>query len=400
MRISPNVSRIQPSATLAVSALARELQAQGREIVDLSAGEPDFPTPHDIARAGVAAIEAGRTRYTPVAGIPPLRHAIARDLAHGRDLAVDAAGIVVGTGAKQALFNACFTLFGPGDRVLVPVPYWTSYPDIVRLARAEPVFVQGSEEHGFKVRPQDLERAADDGAAGLLLNSPGNPSGAVYTLDELRDLVAWARSRDVAIVSDEIYNRICFVAGRAPGLLDLGPLAPRDVLIGGASKNYAMTGWRIGYAYAGPEVTARISALQSHTTSNATTPAQHAALAAFEGASDADVVRMREAFRARRDLVMRTLAERLPDVRYVRPDGAFYVFFRVDQWAEEGRGGSIAFCRWLLEQAGVALVPGAAFGDDRFVRLSYAAAEDRILDGIARLADSVAGATSQAGLGA
>ncbi len=399
MRTSVNVSEIKPSATLAVASLARELAAQGRDIIDLSAGEPDFPTPDRIARAGMDAITAGHTRYTPVAGIAELRRAIARDMERGRQGSVDPAGIVVSTGAKQALFNACFTLFGPGDRVLVPVPYWTSYPEILHLARAEPVFVQGDSARGYRVRPQDLNAAYEDGVRGLLLNSPGNPSGAVYPLEELRGLVAWAQERNVAIVSDEIYNRICFVAERAAGLLDVGELVPGHVVIGGASKNYAMTGWRIGYSYANRDLTGAISAVQSHITSGTSTPSQHAALAAFDAASDDTVRGMREAFRRRRDLVVRLLGRELPEVDYVQPDGAFYVFFRIDGWFDETRPDSVAFCRWLIEKAGVALVPGSAFGDDRYVRLSYAASDAAITAGIERLAEALA-SSSATGAGA
>lgn len=406
MRESPNLAEVSPSATLAVAALARELRSNGRDIIDLSAGEPDFPTPSPIADAGIAAIRKGLTRYTPVAGVIELRNAIARDLASGRSVDVDPAGIVVSTGAKQALFNAAFALFGPGDRVLVPAPYWTSYPEIIRLARAEPVPVQGAEGRGFKVTPDDLEAAAGaDDVAGLLLNSPTNPSGSVYSPDELQAVVAWARSRDVAVISDEIYSRICFTAPRAAGLLDLGPLAGSDVVVAGASKSFAMTGWRIGYSYASVPLARRLSTLQSHVTSNASAPAQYAAVAAFEGAAEADVADMVKAFRARRDLVTSLFDRSLPGLRYVEPHGAFYLFFRVDGLFQDGLMGSVAFCQWLLETAGVALVPGAAFGDDRYVRLSYAAAEDTLRAGIGRLADALAelpaaGAGAGAGVGA
>ncbi len=392
MRTSPNVADIKPSATLAVAALAKQLAAAGRDVVDLSAGEPDFPTPEIVSRAGIRAIEDGRTGYTPVGGTPEIRKAVAAELGRGRAVAVDPAGVVVSTGAKQALFNACFSLFGPGDRVLIPAPYWTSYPEIVRLARAEPVVVAGDEGAGHKLTPALLSDAAAGGAAGLLLNSPTNPSGAVYSAEELRAVVEWAHRNDVAVISDEIYNRICFTTDRAAGLLDLGPLHERDVVIGGASKNYAMTGWRIGYSYAGAEVTARIAAVQGHTTSNASTPSQYAAAVAFRGDAEADVLRMRDAFRARRDLVVSLFRDRFPEADFVQPDGAFYLFFRADSWYDdEARAGSVAFCRWLVEETGLALVPGEAFGDDRFVRLSYAASEAELRDGIDRLAAAVAG---------
>ncbi|NIP82171.1 MAG: aminotransferase class I/II-fold pyridoxal phosphate-dependent enzyme, partial [Gemmatimonadetes bacterium] len=226
-RFSENVQQLSPSATIAVSSLAKELKAEGRDIINLSAGEPDFPTPSFIARAGIAAIEAGKTRYTPAAGLPELRQAVADTLgaAHGPE--VDPAGVVVSAGAKQALFNALFVLTGPGDRVLVPVPYWTSYPEIVQLARAEFVPVHGAEERGYRVGPDELDAAWDPRVRALILNSPSNPSGAVYRLEELEAIAGWAAERGVWIISDEIYARLCYVADRAPGVLDL-PLSLRD----------------------------------------------------------------------------------------------------------------------------------------------------------------------------
>ncbi|MGH7482379.1 MAG: pyridoxal phosphate-dependent aminotransferase, partial [Longimicrobiales bacterium] len=391
MEISRNLANISPSATLAVAALAREMAAEGRKVIDLSAGEPDFPTPAFIAEAGTAAIDEGRTRYTPVAGTSALREAIAAELSRGRAQQADAARVVVSGGAKQALFNACFALFGPGDRVLIPAPYWTSYPEIVRLARAEPVAVRGSEARAFKISPAELDEAFGDDVRGLLLNSPSNPTGAVYDRDELAALVEWADRRGVAIISDEIYNRICFTHTRAPGLLDVdGGLGDQNVVIGGASKNYAMTGWRIGYSYAAPALTAAISTLQSHTTSNANTPAQYAATAAFSEPGDAAARAMATTFRERRDLVLGLVQERLPDTGFVRPDGAFYLFFRHDGFETPAdTPGSVGFCRWLLDRTGVALVPGAAFGDDRYVRLSFATTPERLEAGITRLADAV-----------
>src|SRR5690606_4712100 len=218
LRIGENVRNLEPSATLAVAARARELREAGRDIIDLGAGEPDFRTPEFIANAAIAAIQAGQTRYTAAPGIVPLRQAIARDMASRHGKAVDAAGIIVTAGAKQALFNAIFTLFGPGDRVIVPAPYWTSYPALIQIARAEPVFVTGSEERGFKVTPAELDRVYYERVRGLMLNSPSNPTGAVYSLAELRAVAQWARERGVWLLSDEIYGRICYTADRAPGL--------------------------------------------------------------------------------------------------------------------------------------------------------------------------------------
>ena len=396
MTFSANVEKLQPSATMAVSTLAKRLKAEGRDVIDLSAGEPDFDTPEWIAEAAIDGIRAGKTRYTPAPGLPELRKAIARGLTEraGRDLSWE--GVVVSCGAKHSLFNACFSLFGPGDEVLVAAPYWTSYPEIVRLARAEPIFVQGSEEREFRLTPDDLEAAATERTRGLIYSSPSNPTGSVYSAAELRAVAEWARDRNVRLIADEIYREIYFEgSGVAPGILEL----PRDslgpfVLIDGASKSFAMTGWRIGYSWTPPEEARKMTALQSHTTSNPATPSQMAALAAYSDPerTAADVARMREAFRRRRDLVVRLFDELLPQLPYVVPRGAFYLFVRIDPAFGDGADGSTEFCSWLLEETGVALVPGAAFGDDRWARLSFATSDETLEEAIDRVARALNGA--------
>ncbi|HEX7119560.1 MAG TPA: pyridoxal phosphate-dependent aminotransferase [Longimicrobiales bacterium] len=393
MRISENVIDLEPSATMAVAALALELRARGRDIIDLSAGEPDFRTPEFIAEAGIAAIANGQTRYTPPAGLPRLREAIAGSLERRYGRAMDPRGVVVTAGAKQALFNACFVLFGPGDRVLVPAPYWTSYPELIKLARAEPVIIRAREERGLKLGPDELESAYDERVRGLILNSPSNPTGAVYTRDELEAIVRWAAEREVWVLSDEIYSRIHFNGDApAPGLLDLDPaLLERAVVIDGASKAFAMTGWRIGFSYSAPALASHMAALQSHTTSNAAAPSQHAAIAAYsaEPLEEEAIAKMVEVFRQRRDLLVELFRERLPGMSYIRPDGAFYLFFRADAHYTGAMADSVAFCREMLDRVGVALVPGAAFGDDRYVRLSFAASEAALERGVARIADAL-----------
>lgn len=394
MLLSSNIQRLEPSATIAVSTLAKKLKAEGRDVIDLSAGEPDFPTPEWIADAAVEGIRAGRTGYTPAAGLPELREAVARELersaAPGWSLTSEQ--VVVTCGAKQALFNACFTLFGPGDEVLVATPYWTSYPQIVGLARAEPVFVAGPEEKGFRLTPAELDEAATSRTRGLILCSPSNPTGAVYSENELEAVAGWARDRDVWLLSDEIYRWILFADDRehAPGILDLAPdaLGPH-VIIDGVSKSHAMTGWRIGYSVTDAELARKLSALQSHTTSNAATPSQLAALEALispERSREA-VADMVTAFRRRRDLVVARVRERLPHLSFVEPGGAFYLFIRVDGEYSQGVSGSQDWCRRVLERTGVALVPGAAFGDDRYVRLSYATSDALLEEAIRRLAE-------------
>jgi aspartate aminotransferase len=394
-RFSPNLAHLKASETVAISAEARRRKAAGEDVLDLGVGEPDFDTPSAAAQAGIEAIQQGRTRYPPNTGIPELRRAIAghlSGLSGGRP--VDAERVMISSGSKQSLFNACFSLFGPRDKVLIPSPAWVSYPQIVHLARAEPVMVPGALEWGLKVGVKDLD-AHDRLVRGLILCSPCNPTGAVYTRSEIKGIAEWARDRQVWIIADEIYRRINYGPGPAPSFLDLpDDLLERVVIITGASKAYAMTGWRIGAAYAPAQLVSAMAALQSHTTTGANHPAMWAAATAFSDARvEADVVRMVAAFRKRRDILVDRFRASAPGVEYVEPHGAFYFFFRVDGIAS-GLGGS-DFCTRLMKEEGVALVPGAAFGDDRWVRLSYSVSEtelgqalDRIFRFIARLAPS------------
>lgn len=394
MRLSANIEKLQPSATIAVSTLAKKLAAEGRDIVNLGAGEPDFDTPSFIVDSAVAGIREGMTRYTPPAGLPELRKAVAARLSERADRELAWEGVVVTAGAKQALFNAIFSLFGPGDEVLVAAPYWTSYPDLVTIARARPVPVTGAESDGFKVNPELLEAASTGATRGLILNTPCNPTGAVYGPEELSAVAEWARDRGIWILCDEIYRNIYHEDDReaAASLLDLPEESLGDfVLIDGASKSYAMTGWRVGFSYCDAEVAAKFTALQSQITSNAAAPSQAAALEAFGNpeAAGASVEHMAAAFRRRRDLVATRMEELLPGVPFIRPRGAFYLFFRVDGLFDADVKDATTWCSRLLEEVGVALVPGAAFGDDRWVRMSYAAADDVLEDALARIADMV-----------
>lgn len=393
MQFSANVEKLKPSATIAVSTLAKKLASEGRDIINLSAGEPDFDTPAFISEAAIDGIQNGKTRYTPPAGIPELRAAIAERLSERAGRAMDADGVVVTAGAKQALFNAIFTLFGPGDEVMIAAPYWTTYPDLVMIARAEPVEVFGEQSNDFKITPGDLDRCVTGATRGLIINTPCNPTGAVYSIDELSALAEWCRDHGVWLLSDEIYRNIHHAGdGPAPGILSvpaesLGPF----VLIDGASKSFAMTGWRIGFTYADVEVTKKFSALQSQITSNSATPSQIAALAAFSETeqADASLDEMGAAFARRRDLVCRLMGDLLPGVPFVEPGGAFYLFFRVDGFFDEEVTSATEWCSRLLQEQGVALVPGAAFGDDRWVRMSYATSDEVIEEALGRIASAV-----------
>ncbi|NNF13509.1 MAG: pyridoxal phosphate-dependent aminotransferase [Gemmatimonadetes bacterium] len=399
MQFSSNVEKLKPSATIAVSTLAKKLAAEGRDIINLSAGEPDFDTPDFISGSAIDGIRSGRTRYTPPAGIPALRKAIADRLSERGVIDADAEGVVVTAGAKQSLFNAIFTLFGPGDDVIVAAPYWTTYPALVELARAEPVIVFGDEARGFKIVPEDLEAAVTDRTRGLILNTPCNPSGAVYSVSELGEIADWCKARGVWLLSDEIYRDIYHDSDvAAPGILSLDPdrLGPH-VLIDGASKGFAMTGWRIGFSYCEPGLAKKMTALQSQITSNAATPSQMAALAAYSDPESASREQsgMCAAFRRRRDLVCARMRELLPDIPFVEPEGAFYLYFRVDGLFSGDVTSATQWCSRLLEEQGVALVPGAAFGDDAWVRLSFATSDEILEEAMKRIASMVgAGAPS------
>ncbi len=392
--LSLNLAQIKPSETVAISAECKRRKAAGEEIYDLSVGEPDFDTPAGIRQAAMDAINRGMTRYPPNIGIADLRSAIARNLSlmsGGRP--VNADNIVVSSGSKQSLFNACFALFGAGQRVLIPSPAWVSYPQIVHLSRAEPVMVPGDVEWGLKVSVKDLDRHYSKSVKGLILCSPCNPTGAVYTATELKAIMEWANAHQVWVISDEIYRRIYYGQGPAPSVLDLpDELLQRTVVIYGASKAYAMTGWRIGAALAPPQVAKAMAALQTHTTTGANHPSQWAAAFAFSDEKvDQEVTKMVAAFRRRRDYLVQRFRSEVPGVEFVEPHGAFYFFFRVDGIRDDGSINGTAFCEQLMSE-GVALVPGAAVGDDRWVRMSYAASDkdlEAALDRIVRLIRSL-----------
>jgi len=382
---SENVAFLKESATIAVSARARALKAQGRKVIDLGAGEPDFDTPEFIRRAGQRAIDAGATKYTATEGIMPLREAIAAQTgARWRGGPITAGEVVVSNGSKQSLFNACFTLFGPGDEVLIPTPSWTSYYEMVALSRATAVPVMGDPQRGLKVTAESLEAAATASTRGVMLNSPCNPTGAVYSADELRDILTLADERDWWVLSDEIYRRIAY-AGPTASVLDVATRRDRLIVIDGVAKAYAMTGWRIGWAVAPKAVSAAMGALQSHTTSNAAAVSQHAALAALTDTTAAEtaIATMVAEFQARRDAVVRE-ARVAPGLEFVFPEGAFYLYAKV---ATPRGGNGTAFAAALLEQHEIAVVPGAAFFTPDWVRLSYAAPREQVVTGVRRMVE-------------
>lgn len=384
---SSNIARMQESVTLAVAAKARALKAEGRAIIDLGAGEPDFDTPLFIREAATAAMNSGATRYTNTEGILPLREAIAADAnRYLRNLPpVQANEVVVSNGSKQSLYNACVCCFGPGDEVLVPTPSWTSYYEMVGLARATAVPVFGQASNSLKVTASELAAASTAKTRGLMLNSPSNPTGAVYSRDELVEILALAAERRWWVISDEIYMRIAY-NGPAASALSCAPSRDNLIVINGVAKAYAMTGWRIGWTIAPVAVTKAMAAFQSHTTSNAGSVSQHAALAALSRVDEADtaIAEMVRQFKRRRDAVVHAL-QPFPTVQYVQPDGAFYLYINVAGFAGAADAGA-AFAQRVLEEENVAVVPGSAFLTPDWIRMSYATKESIAVDGVTRIA--------------
>jgi len=389
-RPSANIADLRESATIAASQRAKALKAAGREIIDLGAGEPDFDTPAVIREAAKAALDAGATRYTAIEGILALREAVAREAnASWRGGApITPAEVVVSTGSKQSLYNACMVLFGPGDEVLVPTPSWTSYFEMVGLARATAVEVHGDPARGFKVDPERLGRHATPRTRGLMLNSPSNPTGSVYSRDELRAILDLAASRGWWVISDEIYVRIAY-GDPASGALAVAERRDHLVVVNGVAKAYAMTGWRVGWAIAPAPVAKAMTALQSHTTSNATTVAQHAALAALTLGEPVEraVREMVAEFRARRDAALPIL--KAGGLTVLPPEGAFYFYLKAPGAGSVPDAGS-AFTLRLLEEFDVAVVPGAAFRTPDWFRISYAAERAQVVEACRRVVRAAA----------
>ncbi len=390
MELAQRATNISPSPTLAVDARAKEMRARGVEVLNFSAGEPDFDTPEHIKEAAVAALKAGMTKYTPVDGIPALKRAIIEKLERDNGLRYTPQEIVVSAGAKHSLYNAFQVLCDEGDEVILPAPYWVSYLEQIKLAGAVPRIVMTREENGFKLTPEELEESITPRTRVLVLNTPSNPTGAVYTASELAALGEVALRHGLVVISDEIYEKMVYDGTNHVSIASLAPeLRASTVVVNGVSKAYSMTGWRIGYAAAPAEIARAMTALQSHATSNPTSIAQAAAVAALTGPQDALEAMVRE-FDRRRRYMLEALGE-LPGVRCVPPAGAFYAFPNVKGLlGRTYRGRPIAsatdLAQLLLEEVQVAVVPGVAFGTDEYLRLSYATDLERIREGMARLA--------------
>jgi len=394
-RLSIRVQQIKPSATLAITAKAAEMRAAGRSVISLSVGEPDFDTPLAAREAGIAAINSGFTRYTAVAGIPELRQAIAEKFSRDHHLDYSPADILVSTGGKQCIFNLLMAVINPGERVIIPAPYWVSYPDMVKLTEGVPIIVETTAENQFKITAEQLNQVLCHRCKVLFLNSPSNPTGMVYTAEELAAIGEVVRRHpNLIVATDDMYEKIIFDGKPFATFAEVNPdLKEQTVTFNGVSKAYCMTGWRIGFC-AGPSLIIKAMAkIQGQSTSNPNSIAQKAALAALTGPTDA-LVEMVSTYEQRRGWLVKAI-NAIPGMHAIMPDGAFYVFPSVAGLIGKRTPAGlvikddVVLCEWLLEEAGVALVPGTEFGTPEHVRFSYAVAQQTLEDAVSRIAEAV-----------
>lgn len=386
LNLSDRVQLIKPSPTLAVTNRAAELRAAGKDIIGLGAGEPDFDTPEHIKTAAIEAINAGFTKYTAVDGTPGLKQAIINKFQNDNGLSYEPNQILVSSGGKQSFFNLSLALINPGDEVIIPAPYWVSYPDMVLIAEGKPVIVETSEAERFKMTPEQLEAAITEKTKLVVLNSPSNPSGVAYTLDELKALGdVLAKYPNIMIATDDMYELIWWADFEFANILNACPeLYDRTIVLNGVSKAFSMTGWRIGYAAGPAKLIGSMKKIQSQSTSNPNSIAQKAAEAALTGGYEC-IQPMNVAFKERHDYIVAALND-LPGVTCIPADGAFYAYPNVKGAMEKaGIDNDVDFAEKLLNEAGVALVPGSAFGTPGYMRLSFATSMDVLKDAISRL---------------
>ncbi len=392
-KLTERTKRLSPSMTLAISAMFKELVREGKDAINFSVGEPDFDTPRHICDAAIDAINAGFTRYTTASGIPELKEAICKKLKKDNGLDYTIKNIIVGTGAKQPLFNAFLTLCEEGDEVLVPAPFWVSYSEMVKVTGATPVYIECSEENDFKLDMDDLKNAITENTKCMIFNSPANPTGTVYTKEEIKAIAELAVKHDFYVISDEIYEKLIYDDNEHVSIASFNEeIKKRTVVINGVSKAYAMTGWRLGYAAANQDIIIAMNKIQGHSTSNPTSFVQKGALEAIEG-SEESVVAMRKQFDKRRNFMVKTI-NNIDNISCRKPGGAFYVMMNIkDLLGKEIKGkaihNSMDFAIHLLETSHVATVPGVAFGMEGFVRLSYANSMDNIEEGLNRIAEFI-----------
>lgn len=393
MKLSLRAERLKPSATLTITAKAKELKSQGVDVVGFGAGEPDFDSPEHVKERAIKAIRDGFTKYTAVGGMDELKEAILQRLREDHGLEYEKSEIIVSTGAKHSLYNITQVLIDSGDEVIIPAPYWVSYPEQVRLAEGTPVILDTREEDGFKIDPDELKKHINPDTKALILNYPSNPTGATYSEDELRAIVEVAMDAGLIIISDEIYEKILYNGLKHTPVASLGEDVKKStILVNGVSKTYSMTGWRIGYAAGDKDVISAMSKLQGQSTSNPTSISQWAALAAFSGPHD-EIVRRTGEFERRKNYIVDRL-NAVPGIHCMSPQGAFYVFPNVSGYFGRRYDGkeikdSLDFTEYILLEAKVAVVPGVAFGSDDHVRISYATSMDEIVKGMDRIEEAL-----------
>ncbi|GAB4219525.1 MAG: pyridoxal phosphate-dependent aminotransferase [Candidatus Microgenomates bacterium] len=381
MKLSKRAENILPSLTLSITAKAKEMKKQGKDVISFAAGEPDFDTMPNIKNAAKKAIDEGFTKYTPTAGIIELREAIVKKLYQDNLLKYQPTQILVSNGAKQALFNIIFTLIDDGDEVIIPVPYWVSYVEMVKMAGGKPVFLK---TNNFKINPYDLEKSLTSKTKLLILNSPSNPTGVVYDEKELKEIAKICVKHNIFVLSDEVYEKLIY-GKKHYSIASFGKdIFSKTIVINGVSKTYAMTGWRIGYAAGPEEIIKAATRIQDHTTSNICSICQKATIVALTGSQD-HIQKMIEEYKRRRDFMIDNL-NRINGIFASRPDGAFYIFADVSSLFNKQVNSSVKFCEKLLDEAYVAAIPGEAFGDNRFIRLSFATSMEHIKRGLERFA--------------
>lgn len=390
MNLSKKAGNISPSITLSITAKANELKAQGIDVVSFGAGEPDFNTPQNIINAAIKAMQDGKTKYTPAGGILELKKTICKKFKDDNNLEYKPDQITISTGAKQCLANTFMAILNPGDEVLIPVPYWVSYPELVKLADGVPVFVETLKENNYKYTIADLEKAVSDKTKAILINSPNNPTGTIYNKAELMEIAEFAKKYNLLIISDEIYEKLIYDGEKHISIASLSQDAfERTIVINGVSKTYAMTGWRLGYVAASKEITKLMTSIQSHMTSNVNTITQYATIEALNGPVE-DLKNMVKEFERRRNFMVDRLSK-IDGVSIIKPSGAFYIMVNISSYFNTTFKGeeiknSVDFARVLLDEEKVAVIPGAGFGLDEYVRLSYATSMEIIERGIDRIA--------------
>ena len=388
-RLAKRITSISPSLTLAISAKAKAMKAAGEPVVSFSVGEPDFNTPQNIIDAAKKALDDGHTKYTPSSGLLPLRKAICEKFEKDNGLSYEPSQIIVSDGAKHSIFNACYAIVDEGDEVIIPAPYWLTYPEVVKVCGGVPVYVYGKRENKFKITAEELEKAITPKTKMLIFNSPSNPTGAVYTEAEVRAIAAVCEKHEIFVLADEIYEKLCYNGVQAFSIAKVSDkMKELTVTVNGVSKSYAMTGWRIGYLAAPKDVAKAIDSFQSHATSNACSIAQYATIEAL-ASPEADIQKMVATFDKRREKLLNLIAE-IDGVQAVEPDGAFYVMLVIGglygkKYGDKVIDGSIAFADALLEAEKVATIPGISFGADDCVRLSYSLSESDIEEGLKRI---------------